>query len=113
MPHALVGQQLDARVTAAVVELMHRGHRIASHARSSWQGGFTTTTAHMPAAHRAHLEWTPTRLIHWGESIGPTTAEAVTRLMAENRHPEHGYRASLGLLSLSKRFGNPHSGCNI
>jgi transposase len=105
VPHALVGQQLEARVTTAVVELMHRGQRVASHARNSRQGGFTTTTAHMPAAHRAHLEWTPTRLIHWGESIGPATAEAVTRLMAENRHPEHGYRACLGLLSLSKRYG--------
>jgi transposase len=105
VPHALVGQQLEARVTTAVVELMHRGQRVASHARNGRQGGFTTTTAHMPAAHRAHLEWTPTRLIHWGESIGPATAEAVTRLMAENRHPEHGYRACLGLLSLAKRFG--------
>jgi hypothetical protein len=51
------------------------------------------------------MEWTPTRLIHWGQSIGPATAEAVTRLMAENRHPEHGYRACLGLLSLAKRYG--------
>ena len=105
MPHSLVGQVLEARITTAVVELMHRGQRIASHALNSRQGGFTTTAAHMPAAHRAHMEWTPTRLIHWGQSIGPATAEAVTRLMAENRHPEHGYRACLGLLSLAKRYG--------
>jgi hypothetical protein len=25
--------------------------------------------------------------------------------MAENRHPEHGYRACLGLLSLARRYG--------
>ena len=104
VPHSLVGQVLEARITTAVVELMHRGQRIASHALNSRQGGFTTTAAHMPAAHRAHMEWTPTRLIHWGQSIGPATAEAVTRLMAENRHPEHGYRACLGLLSLAKRY---------
>jgi hypothetical protein len=24
----------------------------------------------MPAAHRAHLEWTPQRLIEWGRQIG-------------------------------------------
>ena len=105
VPHSLVGQVLEARITTAVVELMHRGQRIASHALNGRQGGFTTTAAHMPAAHRAHMEWTPTRLIHWGQSIGPATAEAVTRLMAENRHPEHGYRACLGLLSLAKRYG--------
>ena len=51
------------------------------------------------------MEWTPTRLIHSGQSIGPATAEAVTWLMAENKHPEHGYRACIGLLSLAKRYG--------
>ncbi len=105
VPQTLVGQVLEARITTAVVELLHRGQRVASHARNIRVGGFTTTAAHMPAAHRAHMEWTPQRLIHWGESIGPASAEAVTRLMAENRHPEHGYRACLGLLSLAKRYG--------
>jgi transposase len=101
----VVGQELEARIAMAMVELMHRGRRVAGHARNSRQGGLTTTPRHMPAARRAHMEWTPTRLIHWGASIGPATAEAVTRLMAENRYPEHGYRACLGLLSLSKRYG--------
>lgn len=105
VPQTLVGQVLEARITTAAIELLHRGQRVASHARNSRAGGFTTTPAHMPAAHRAHMEWTPQRLVHWGESIGPATAEAVTRLMAENRHPEHGYRACLGLLSLAKRYG--------
>jgi hypothetical protein len=88
-----------------VVELLHRGQRVASHVRNLRVGGFTTTPAHMPAAHHAHMEWTLQRLIHWGESVGPASAEAVTRLMAENRHPEHGDRACLGLLSLAKRYG--------
>ena len=105
VPQTLVGQVLEARITTAVVELLHRGQRVASHARNTRVGGFTTTSAHRPAAHRAHMEWTPQRLIHWGESIGPATADAVTRLMAENGHPEHGYRACLGLLSLAKRYG--------
>jgi transposase len=105
VPHALVGQTLEARVTATAVEILHRGQRVASHPRISRQGGFTTTAAHMPAAHRAHMEWTPQRLIHWGQSIGPACAEAITRLMAENKHPEHGYRSCLGLLSLAKRYG--------
>lgn len=107
VPHALVGQVLEARVTTTVVEIMHRGQRVASHARNNRQGGFTTIAVHMPAAHRTHMEWTPQRLIHWDRGIGRATAEAVTRLMAENRHPEHGYRACLGLLSLAKRYGKP------
>ena len=90
-----------------MVEIVHRGQRVASHARSSRHGGFTTIATHMPAAHRAHMEWTPQRLIHWGQSIGPATAVAVTRLLEVNKHPEHGYRACLGLLSLAKRYGKP------
>jgi hypothetical protein len=31
----------------------------------------------------------------------------VLRLLEAQRHPEHGYRACLGLLSLAKRFSKP------
>jgi transposase len=107
VPHALVGQHLEARVTRTTVELLHRGQRVACHARSSRAGGFTTIDEHMPAAHRAHREWSPQRLIDWGQRIGPATAEVITRLLAGHKHPEHGYRACLGLLSLAKRYGRP------
>ena len=106
VPHALVGQTLEARLTRRGVELFLRGNRVASHARSERVGGYTTVSAHMPAAHRAHQEWTPQRLIDWGARNGVGCAEVVTRLLYQYKHPEHGYRACLGLLSLAKRFGS-------
>ena len=105
VPHALVGQTLDARITAHAVELLHRGQRVAAHLRAT-AGGFTTVAEHMPAAHRAHLEWSPQRLIHWGQQIGSATGAVVRRLLEQYKHPEHGYRSCLGLLSLAKRYGN-------
>jgi hypothetical protein len=39
VPHALVGLKLDAPVTAGAVELLHRGRRVASHARNDRAGG--------------------------------------------------------------------------
>ena len=69
------------------------------------RGGFTTLDEHMPAAHRAHKQWTPERLIHWGGDIGVSTGRFVTQLLQRFRHPEHGYRSCLGLLSLAKRYG--------
>lgn len=106
VPHSFVGQELEARLTAHGVELLLRGNRIASHARSQRRGHFTTIDDHMPASHRAHRDWTPQRLITWGQRIGLATGEVVTRLLAQNKHPEHGYRACLGLLGLAKRYGN-------
>ena len=35
------------------------------------------------------------------------TGRTVERLLTERRHPEHAYRACLGLLSLVKRYGKP------
>jgi transposase len=107
VPQALVGQLIEARLTAHAVELLHRGQRVAAHARSAHKGGFTTVLAHLPAAHRAHLQWTPERLIGWGQSIGVATGRTVERLLLERRHPEHGYRACLGLLALSRKYGKP------
>lgn len=106
VPHALVGQTLEARITRHGVELLLRGQRMAAHARSDRRGGYTTVEAHMPAAHRAHLEWTPQRLIDWAQRIGLACGELVTRLLQTYKHPEHGYRSCLGLLSLSRRYGN-------
>ncbi len=105
-PHALVHEQLDARLTAITVELFHRGERVASHVRSYKRGGHTTVPEHMPKAHQKHLEWTPTRIVHWAGSIGPKTRELAEAIVAERRHPEQGYRSCLGILRLAKRYGD-------
>ena len=61
------------------------------------------------------MEWSPDRLIHWGQGIGVATGQTVTRLLQERQHPEHGYRACLGLLSLVKQYGKPmlEAACQI
>ena len=99
VPHGLVGLKLEARLTDALVELLHRGQRVGS------AGGFTTLDEHMPAAHRAHKQWTPERLIHWGRGIGAETGRFAAQLLQRFRHPEHGYRSCLGLMSLARRYG--------
>ena len=60
----------------------------------------------MPASHRAHLEWTPTRLVTWGATIGAPVAELMETMLRTRPHPEHGYRSCLGILRLGKRYGN-------
>ncbi|HTP28466.1 MAG TPA: IS21 family transposase [Anaeromyxobacteraceae bacterium] len=105
-PHPLVHEELEARFTATTVELLHRGERVASHLRSYRRGGHTTVAEHMPKAHQKHLDWTPSRFIHWAATIGPNTQALVEAILAERRHPEQGYRSCLGILRLAKRFGH-------
>jgi transposase len=105
VPHALVGQYLLVRVTASAVECFFKGRRVAAHVRSYQRGKHTTLPEHMPESHRRHMQWTPGRLLNWGENIGPGT-RAVVQWQLENRpHPEQGYRACLGLLNLAKTYG--------
>jgi transposase len=105
VPHALVGHTAWARFSAASVEVFFRGERVATHVRSYQRGVHTTIADHMPKSHRAHAEWSPRRLIQWGESIGPATGAVVEHLLRSKPHPEQGYRACLGLLSLSREYG--------
>jgi transposase len=105
VPHALTHALVDVRLTALLVEVFHRGTRVALHARSAVAGRHTTIPDHMPQAHRAHLEWSPSRLIRWATTIGPSTEALVTAILASRPHPEQGYRSCLGLLRLEKRYG--------
>jgi transposase len=105
VPFALVHEAVEVRFNALTVEVFHRGQRVASHLRSHRRGGHTTDAAHMPRAHRQHLEWTPSRLVHWGQSVGPKTAELVEAILRERTHPEQGYRSCLGILRLAKQYG--------
>lgn len=105
VPYTLVGETLWCRATHRTVELLHRGQRIASHPRSLIKYAYSTCPEHRPASHRAHLEWTPSRLIDWGRSIGPHTAALVEQVIRRKPHPEQGYRSALGILRLSKQHG--------
>ena len=106
VPYQLAGQQLEVRYTATTIELFQSGKRVASHPRSSAAYRHTTIPEHMPKSHRAHLEWTPSRLIHWGETIGTATAEVIRIILASRPHPEMGYRACLGILRLAKTYSS-------
>ncbi len=104
VPFDLKGQKIEVRLSARMVEALHRGKRVASHPRDARKGRYTTDPIHMPKAHREHLEWTPSRIIRWAEKIGPHCA-AVARQIIEGRdHPEQGYRACLGIIRLSRGY---------
>lgn len=106
VPYQLRGEEIEARKTRTMVELYHQNERVASHPRNTAKGRHTTNPEHMPKAHQAHLEWSPSRFVRWAQSIGPQTAKLVEAILAERPHPEQGYRSCLGILRLGKRYGD-------
>jgi len=107
VPFRLIGAQVDVRLTAQTVEVFHHRRRVASHRRLYGRGLYQTDPTHRPAAHQRMLDWSPTRLIRWAETIGPHTARLVETLLREKPHPEQGYRACLGILRLGKYYPAP------
>ena len=106
VPYQLVRERLELRASATTIEVFKGGRRVASHVRAHGRRRYITDPGHMPASHRAHAEWTPSRLIAWGRSVSADTGTFVEALLASRPHPEHAYRACLGLMRLARRYGD-------
>jgi len=104
VPHALANQEVDVRTTADTVEVFCRGVRVASHVVSAESGKATTLTEHMPKSHQKYVGRTPSGLVEEAKQIGPFTGQLVEATLAAKRHPEQGYRSSLGILRLAKTY---------
>jgi len=102
--HQLLGEKVEARYTTSIVEIYYRGKRITSH-RRRYDHRPSTKAEHMPRSHRAHAEWTPSRLIRWAGKTGPATGRLVAEILRSRPHPEQGYRACLGIMRLGRRYG--------
>jgi transposase len=106
VPYQLTQKKLDVRITASIIEVFHRGKRVASHCRSYIKGKHTTVPEHMPRSHREYLKWTPERLLGWASKTGSSTEKLAEAIMRSRPHPQQGFRSILGILRLTKTYGD-------
>lgn len=107
VPHALIREQVDARITTRTIELFYRGKRVAAHQRRYGAAPrHGTDIEHMPRAHRHYAEWSPERFCRWGADIGPGTEGLMLAILSRRPHPEQGFRACLGVLRLYKTLAS-------
>jgi transposase len=100
VPHTLIRQQVETRLTERTVEVFHRGQRVAAHARRYGGPRHGTLPDHMPSAHRLYAEWSPERFQSQARAIGPSTEALIIAVLARRPHPEQGFRTCLGILRL-------------
>lgn len=105
VPHRLLRERVEARITARTLELFHKGERVAVHLRGGARGRHTTLPEHMPRAHRRHAEWTIERIGREAAGIGAATGRLTTLILEARPHPEQGFRACLGILRLARTYG--------
>src|ERR1700751_3812425 len=105
VPHQLLRQEVEARITAATIEIFHRGKRVASHRRSLRPHRPTTIPEHMPSAHRRYRDWTHESIRHEAQAVGPDATVLVDVILRSRPHPEQGFRSCIGILRLVKRYG--------
>jgi len=106
VPHRLVKETVMLRVTGTIVEVLHRGERVAVHQRSHHRYGYSTIPEHMPSTHRWQSEWTPVRVVEWGRKHGEHIAKLFEEIMGKKVHPEQGFRACLGIMRLGTKVGD-------
>jgi len=101
VPYALIHEHVDARLTAATVEIFHRGQRVAAHRRSFVRGQHTTdpATCRRPPAPPRVDAFAPHRL---GAPHRPQTAALVEAILADRPIPS---RLSLVPRHLAARQG--------
>jgi len=103
VPHALIHQEVDLRVTEYLVQIFHKGKDVAIHPRSSKAGGYTTLREHMPPNHQFMDKINANQLLSWAEKIGPQTHDLIHATLKSRLFPEQAFRSCLGILNLAKR----------
>jgi transposase len=107
VPYTLIGKQLDISFSEYVIEVLHKGARVTSHARVHGNGKrYSTQSAHMPKSHQEKAEWTPERILSWAVTVGEHTSKLIDALIERRQHPQQAFRAAVGIIRLGKRYGN-------
>jgi transposase len=105
VPHQLVGQHVELEATSKLIQIYYQGNLISQHPVNPKERGLSTHSEHMPSNHQ-HQKWSPERLLSWGGHIGTATREMVNTLLLSKEHPQQAYRSCLGLLNLTKKYGD-------
>jgi transposase len=105
VPYILVGQAVEVHCDGKTVQLYREGERVACHALAPSNFGHTTVANHMPDNHRFFHGLNPDKLLQRAAQVGAKMSHLIEEVLGNKRHPEQGYRAALGLLDLTRRYG--------
>lgn len=103
VPHTFAGQTVDVRIAGTTVTVLAAGEIIAEHRLTGSRHAYVTDPAHAPHGYEdTHLLWTRAYFLRQAAKIGPSTVEALTRLLDRKKIEAQGYRPCMNILGLGK-----------
>ncbi len=99
VPWALIGQRVDARMTATMVQILVGGQVVATHVRA--EKGRRTNFDHYPPEKIAFHMRTPTWCRKTAEQVGPACVQVIGGLLVDNAL--FRLRAAQGVLGLREK----------
>lgn len=106
VPYRYKGRKVEVLFTERILEIYHNNVRIATHFRCRKKNGYTTQKDHIPESHKWQDNWNPEKLVSWAVSKGESVAAVIQAVLSSRQHPEQSYKTCMGILSLSKTYGD-------
>jgi len=106
VPYQFIQQKVEVKVTENTIEIFHNQNRIASHPKSSVQGGCTMNQLHMPENHKKIKEWLPERLLDVASFAGDEVLKFIQHLEPTQMTEIGRYKAGTRLQKLLDEHGD-------
>lgn len=104
VPYRYIKKEVEIHYTSRNVEIYCQNERIAFHTRSRVLNGYSTVKEHMPPTHQYVASWSREKFINEGSQMGPSVENICARIMDRRNHPEQGFKACMGILSLKRKY---------
>ena len=105
VPWKYIGDVVEARIGASVVEVYRKGTRIACHKRSNEPGRSTTLEEHRPRKHNAMLQRSSQYYLEKAEKVGGNCVKTIAHTLDWYPHPEMAFRSCEGIFRLGRDYG--------
>ena len=108
VPYRFAGKKVKVLYDSKTVEIYLEHQRIAVHSRTAFGSCYHTVPDHMPSNHQNAVNikgWTKADLLARADSIGPSTHEAIDRILISSFYPEQNFKSAHGVLMLEKTYG--------
>lgn len=107
VPFRYAAEKVKVLYDQHVIEIYHKGERIALHQRGSITKSYHTQFDHMPSNHQQSFTikgWTKEELIDKAKRIGPLTAQVAEHILSSSIFQEQNFKSCFGLTMLNKKY---------